>query len=937
MNLIEQIKQKAAQAKNAISSVFNKGNSMSFPTTSEALSKSTQIGKNEEAKGYYGKQDNSIINSSLLGEIKNKVGLNYQDAQIRAWREGLKTGSPQLAAKMGNNPALYNVDMTGSIAAKPAKQVAKNIGEEIKPVAKNIFEQAKKFKNVDEFISSQISKDYRSPHQIKSTNTITIDKIDIDKLKQGMKEKKGWLNNYDLNDLNKLKRLQNNPEKEITIYRASPVKELNEGDWVTADRIYANDIKRQNGGHVYSYKVKVKDLRFPNDIESLPSASMASAFQYNPRISELTDIFNKANKPQNIFQGFKDISTKLLEDLKGKSIVNKSFIEQRLISSDLNLKQVEKDLIRSKLANYPDRFDVSEFTENIKTDLLPLNIAKGNKFEQSGLGAPAPRYENITLPHELRGNVQNYAEHIYESPIKTSAGNIHFPGQTDNYFGHTRIEDLADSSLDKALRKPGGTRRVIEVQTDLYQKGRLEREVKTATDGDKWGIIEKDNTFDAKFKTEQEAIESTGINKLQQYNDPTAHYRMVREEVKLAAQDGKTKLQFPTGETAMKIEGLSEVDDWKVVELKENGFLKADKKLDEKEMFVGNRIIRRGENPDHRLSTTWIITDVLEDGKFKAVQKKDLENLRTKQDQTTDELINKLKKMFPDDYGSIMETFDISGKVDTNNPIYKFYEKDLGKYLTSKFNAKQITDERGIKWYELEVKPEWKDKPVEAFGFSTIENTLKTTGVLGAGAALGTGGLALNNYAQKKLDERKQLKLNNTENIENTNIEDNTFLNVPKEKVVQTLINAESFGGDEEAFKGYLASSPSRSWRLELEDSENKYGDVSKFGWVVGFTIPTMESIIEGAKREMSDKRQNIGRPNSELLKKLNFDTKENAINSALEYWKFKNQYYDANSFPIGTKYEDIEEAYTNIYNASDINNGDREQARKNWQTHFND
>ena len=37
------------------------------------------------------------------------------------------------------------------------------------------------------------------------------------------------------------------------------------------------------------------------------------------------------------------------------------------------------------------------------------------------------------------------------------------------------------------------------------------------------------------------------------------------------------------------------------------------------------------------------------------------------------------------------ETFDISGKVDINNPIYKFYEKDLGKYLKSKYSAKEIT------------------------------------------------------------------------------------------------------------------------------------------------------------------------------------------------------------------------------------------------------
>lgn len=31
---------------------------------------------------------------------------------------------------------------------------------------------------------------------------------------------------------------------------------------------------------------------------------------------------------------------------------------------------------------------------------------------------------------------------------------------------------------------------------------------------------------------------------------------MAREEIAKAVKDGKTKVQFPTGETAMKIEGL---------------------------------------------------------------------------------------------------------------------------------------------------------------------------------------------------------------------------------------------------------------------------------------------------------------------------------------------------------------------------------------------
>ena len=64
----------------------------------------------------------------------------------------------------------------------------------------------------------------------------------------------------------------------------------------------------------------------------------------------------------------------------------------------------------------------------------------------------------------------------------------------------------------------------------------------------------------------------------------------------------------------------------------------------------------------------------------------------------------------------LFSQFDISGKVDTNNPIYKFYEKDIGKYLQNKYGAKQIMDDRGVLWYEVPIKKEQSKLPVEAFG-----------------------------------------------------------------------------------------------------------------------------------------------------------------------------------------------------------------------------
>lgn len=44
-----------------------------------------------------------------------------------------------------------------------------------------------------------------------------------------------------------MKELMSNKSEEVTIYRASPKNELNPGDWVTIDKAYAQDIKKQNG------------------------------------------------------------------------------------------------------------------------------------------------------------------------------------------------------------------------------------------------------------------------------------------------------------------------------------------------------------------------------------------------------------------------------------------------------------------------------------------------------------------------------------------------------------------------------------------------------------------------------------------------------------------------------------------------------------------
>jgi hypothetical protein len=126
---------------------------------------------------------------------------------------------------------------------------------------------------------------YRSVHQIDTKNATPVTQIENKTLDSFISE---FRNQYGYpalksKEVNKLKEIINNPEKEVKIYRASPKNELNSGDWVTIDKDYANDIKRQNGGKVYVYTVKAKQLYYPKTIDGfkeLPSLNKWGAFQF---------------------------------------------------------------------------------------------------------------------------------------------------------------------------------------------------------------------------------------------------------------------------------------------------------------------------------------------------------------------------------------------------------------------------------------------------------------------------------------------------------------------------------------------------------------------------------------------------------------------------------------------------------------------------------
>lgn len=416
---------------------------------------------------------------------------------------------------------------------------------------------------------------------------------------------------------------------------------------------------------------------------------------------------------KQVFSGFTDLSTKVLNKLVGRTEASKQFIldTMKYTAKKQGLSKAESNLLLETLKEFPSqgKIAIKEFADNVKTKLLPL---KANTLTADT--EIFPSYGYVSLPKELRGGV-NYFERIWESPIQTSAASTHF-GQKDfpNYFAHTRIEDLVKPvtgrisprtgkfeavpmSLEEAKGIPSGTRRIIETQSDLFQKGGLGEEAR---------VIGK--PYEKITLQRQEEL-----TKLQPYRN-TWFERIIREEVREAAKDGKKALQFPRGETAMKIEGLGETNVWTTVIDKHLKDLIGHPEL----LKVGKEITRGAGYHDK-----WIIIDIIGDGKFKAISRSLLDNAFSEFRKDIQSFIktgkqsSKLKQYMP----QFTETFDISGKIDTQNYVYKLNEKIIPKFLKKIYpDMTKITDPQGVKWWEIKIKPEYKKLPVEAFSIMPL-------------------------------------------------------------------------------------------------------------------------------------------------------------------------------------------------------------------------
>ena len=164
---------------------------------------------------------------------------------------------------------------------------------------------------------------------------------------------------------------------------------------------------------------------------------------YQDKIAKTRQIVSNVYNPK--FMGFDDLTTKVLNSLKGQSEVAKEDIQRSL--NQPAIKQGEKDLIGEILREYPDKVPVVDFANNVKAQLIPLQ------------GKEVTILSHFT-PSIFKKESDKSFEIVFESPIKTFGNLTHYGSKNlPNYFSHARIEDLKNN-----------VRRVTEIQSDFFQE-----------------------------------------------------------------------------------------------------------------------------------------------------------------------------------------------------------------------------------------------------------------------------------------------------------------------------------------------------------------------------------------------------------------------------------------------------------------------------------
>lgn len=418
-----------------------------------------------------------------------------------------------------------------------------------------------------------------------------------------------------------------------------------------------------------------------------------------------------------------------IERIKGRKSVSRQFIADQLNRPDIKL--VERQVLLDVLNTFEgDTVSVDDFIRKAELHMMPLTP-----------DVKTPYFKSVHLPDTSLAT--NYEELVYQSPVKIDTTLLPSHGpltQDDHYFAHVR-RDVVDEEGTKV-------RRVIEIQSDLLQRDRLENMVKNYgyflesqmsaafnvdisyleyrrkvlkakeeihlqaggkgdTDPDLETVqaelakVEAEITGYAEKARPYLAAYEKSLKPLKSYRN-LWHERVIREEVAGAARDGFARLRFPTGSTAMQIEGLSEP-------VYRSGLYQAVTAAD---IFAGE-LYEIG-------NTEYVAVEVGMDGQLLAVPTMSISYLADANDMSESEVVEDIVLRGTQSVArNDIESFSLEG-VDPENPIYRFYENEVGKYLKKRYQATKVTDAKGNSWWDVVVPVDAANTPVPMYQLEPV-------------------------------------------------------------------------------------------------------------------------------------------------------------------------------------------------------------------------
>ena len=441
-----------------------------------------------------------------------------------------------------------------------------------------------------------------------------------------------------------------------------------------------------------------------------PMFMKTPSVNYSLKIVETLGKINRGTFEMSKLQGW-------LNDLQKQGVSN----QQLELFKEVAKSGMTKDEIAVAIAaNYSYTVDINTSKENKRRKYTQVINQKGKYNIYTYLGDFISSHNTIEEADKEVDNLEFFNTDIYFNLTVPGGTNyteneIATPEITPNIKGHAAFSTAkgigwfrSDEKIvpeyeegiitDLGIKIEGGlhdtgkldptkTRRILEIQSDLFQKGRDEKEligrlpVKTTL----WNNGEpEDYTIPGdNYNTKENQF----LQLLNKDNNWVTFF--VKSIMQDSAKKGYEKVLFPTGNTASKVEGHTTLEEFK--KQKEDRI---------KELEKENKVYLRDNEYENQVRS---------DNEYEIKRlKQELERVEG-----------------PEGFGAL-------------RPIYNFYENTLFNILKKQFGkerVKKITDEYGNTWNELTIEPN-KDldnivfqryskdliQPSFEFDLSTVQN-----------------------------------------------------------------------------------------------------------------------------------------------------------------------------------------------------------------------